>query len=68
MQTHALLVLLACIINNLVRVFLEVAIVEFSTMNLSSDVAPYLQRSNASALQVMNQLPVGVTKCNERVA
>jgi hypothetical protein len=57
MKTYSLSVLLACIINNLVRVFLEVTIVTFSTMNLASDVAPYLHRSNASALQVMNQLP-----------
>jgi hypothetical protein len=57
MQTHTLLVLLACIINNLVRVFLEVTIVEFFTMNLSSDIASYLHRSDASTLQVMNQIP-----------
>jgi hypothetical protein len=57
MQTHALLVLLACIINNLARVFLEVVIVEFFTMNLSSDIAPYLHTSNASASQVMHYLP-----------
>jgi hypothetical protein len=57
MTAHTLLVLLACVINNGVRVFLEVTIVTFSTFNLSSDIGPHLRRTDASIFQVIGHLP-----------
>jgi hypothetical protein len=57
MTAHTLLILLICTINNSVRVFLEVTIVNFSTFNLSSDIATHLHRTDASISQVIGHLP-----------
>jgi hypothetical protein len=57
MKTSTLSVIAACIINTLTRIFLEVAIVSFSTFNLSSEVGTYLRRNNASMLWIIDHVP-----------
>ncbi|MFM2432896.1 MAG: hypothetical protein RLZZ511_4110 [Cyanobacteriota bacterium] len=57
MAVYKLFGVLICVANNLVRVFAEVAVIGFSTFNLSSDIAQNLYRNNASVLEVISQLP-----------